>query len=545
MTDPAMQCLSKVELRVECKNLLNKDVTSKSDPCAVLFIYSGNSWEEIGRTENIKNCLDPIFSTPFMIDYYFEKVQKIRFSIYDIDNKSPSLSDDDFLGQMECTLGQVVSSSPYTSVLSAKNGKKMDHGSITVRAEEMKGNAANQTILMTFRATKLDNKDVFGKSDPYLEISKSGDGGSWQIVHRTEVIKNTLDPAWRPITISMASLCGGDLDKTLKIDVCDWDNDGSHDLIGGFTTCVNDMLKAQQKEVSWQCINPKKQAKKKHYTHSGVVILSSCQITQEYSFLDFVFGGLQVNLTVGIDFTASNGDPREPTSLHYMNPYEPNEYLQAIMSVGTVVQDYDSDKMFPALGFGAKVPPEMNISFEFALNFNASNPFCAGIQGIVDTYKAALPQLQLYGPTNAAPIIHHVARFAAAAQQEENIKGASAYYILLLLTDGEITDMDNTRKAIVYASGLPMSLIIVGVGEADFTNMNILDGDDGVLKSPTGEPCQRDVVQFVPFRDFKKSSPAELARHVLAEVPRQVTQYFKLRGIPPNRVGPRPSEPVK
>ena len=81
---------------------------------------------------------------------------------------------------------------------------------------------------------------------------------------------------------------------------------------------------------------------------------------------------------MGIDYTASNGDPRSPQSLHFMNPYEPNEYLQAIQSVGDVVQDYDTDKMFPALGFGAKVPPNMTVSHEFALNFNPSNPFCAG-----------------------------------------------------------------------------------------------------------------------------------------------------------------------
>ena len=66
--------------------------------------------------------------------------------------------------------------------------------------------------------------------------------------------------------------------------------------------------------------------------------------------------------------------------------------------------------------------------------------------------------------------------------------------------------MDDTRKAIVYASDLPMSLIIVGVGGADFTDMRMLDGDDGVLRAPNGEPVKRDIVQFVPFRDFKRVS---------------------------------------
>ena len=37
-----------------------------------------------------------------------------------------------------------------------------------------------------------------------------------------------------------------------------------------------------------------------------------------------------------------------------------------------------SDQMYPALGYGAKIPPNMEVSHCFALNFNASNPFCAG-----------------------------------------------------------------------------------------------------------------------------------------------------------------------
>lgn len=66
--------------------------------------------------------------------------------------------------------------------------------------------------------------------------------------------------------------------------------------------------------------------------------------------------------------------------------------------------------------------------------------------------------------------------------------------------------MADTREAIVRASSLPMSIIIVGVGNADFTDMQILDGDDGILRAPKGEPVLRDIVQFVPFREFKNVS---------------------------------------
>ncbi|XP_043099160.1 copine-7-like [Puntigrus tetrazona] len=182
------------------------------------------------------------------------------------------------------------------------------------------------------------------------------------------------------------------------------------------------------------------------------------------------------------------------------------------------------------LGFGARIPPNYEVSHDFAINFNPEDDECEEIQGVVEAYQNCLPKIQLYGPTNVAPIINRIAKQAAG---KEPIKDASLYHILLILTDGVVTDMADTREAIVRASYQPMSIIIVGVGNADFTDMQILDGDDGVLRSPKGEPVLRDIVQFVPFRDFKTASPAALAKCVLAEVPKQVVEYFSHKAIPP------------
>lgn len=80
------------------------------------------------------------------------------------------------------------------------------------------------------------------------------------------------------------------------------------------------------------------------------------------------------------------------------------------------------------------------------------------------------------------------------------------YFILLIITDGVISDMEETRHAVVQASKLPMSIIIVGVGNADFAAMEFLDGDSRTLRSHTGEEAARDIVQFVPFREFRNVS---------------------------------------
>uniref|UniRef100_A0AAY4DWD5 Copine-3 n=2 Tax=Denticeps clupeoides TaxID=299321 RepID=A0AAY4DWD5_9TELE len=525
----AVQCVSKVELSISCSSLLDKDVGSKSDPLCVLQQSAGDAkWVEVDRTEKVNNCQDPEFSKKIRIDYYFEKVQKLKFGIYDIDNKSVDLGDDDFLGGFECTLGQIVSSRKLTRPLELKPGKPAGKGSITITAEEIKDNRA---IVLEMEAKGLDKKDLFGKSDPFLEFFKKEDDGKWQLVYRTEVIKNNLNPSWKAFSVSLHTFCSGDLNKPIKVHCSDYDNDGSHDLIGIFETNVTQVQTAAHgSPVEFDCIHPEKKQKKKSYKNSGVVRVKSCRIELEYSFLNYIMGGCQINFTVGIDFTGSNGDPRSPDSLHYMSPNGINQYLSAIWSVGLVVQDYDTDKLFPAFGFGAQVPPDFKVSHEFALNFNSSSPYCQGVQGIVDAYRMALPQVRLYGPTNFSPIINHVARIASGAAQQPT---ASQYFVLLIITDGEITDLDQTRQAIVDSSKLPMSIIIVGVGEADFKAMEFLDGDNGVLKSLTGEPVVRDIVQFVPFREFINAPKESLAQTILAEVPSQLVSYFKMRKLSP------------
>jgi len=75
--------------------------------------------------------------------------------------------------------------------------------------------------------------------------------------------------------------------------------------------------------------------------------------------------------------------------------------------------------------------------------------------------------------------------------------------VLLIITDGVISDMFDTVRAIVYASTLPYSIIIVGVGSADFSAMDALDCDSGLLRDRDGHVAQRDIVQFVPFRKFE------------------------------------------
>ncbi|XP_039605791.1 copine-5-like [Polypterus senegalus] len=500
---------TKVEITVSCRNLLDKDTFSKSDPLCVLYIQGIESkqWREFGRTEVIDNTLNPDFVRKYILDYFFEEKQNLRFDLYDVDSKSPDLSKHDFLGQTYCTLGEIVGSpgSRLEKPLSGIPGKKC--GTIILSAEEL-GNCRDSAT-MQFCANKLDKKDFFGKSDPFMVFYRSNEDGTFTICHKTEVVKNTLNPVWQSFSIPVRALCNGDYDRTIKVEVYDWDRDGSHDFIGEFTTSYRELARGQSQFNVYEVVNPKKKMKKKKYVNSGTVTLLSFTVESEYTFLDYIKGGTQINFTVAIDFTASNGNPSQSTSLHYMNPYQMNAYAMALKAVGEIIQDYDSDKMFPALGFGAKLPPDGRVSHEFPLNGNIENPYCNGIEGILEAYHQSLKTVQLYGPTNFAPVVNHVARYAAAVQD------GSQYFVLLIITDGVISDMAQTKEAIVNVSRVILLLC-------------------PLFFSP----------QFVPFRDYIDRtgnhvlSMARLAKDVLAEIPDQFISYMKSRGIKPNPAPP-------
>ena len=94
--------------------------------------------------------------------------------------------------------------------------------------------------------------------------------------------------------------------------------------------------------------------------------------------------------------------------------------------------------------------------------------------------------------------------------------------------------MDKTIDQIVRGSSLPVAIIIVGVGDADFESMEVLDGDEEALYSKSyRQYMAADIVQFVPYNEFKHN-PHLLAKETLMEVPSQLLNYFRKHNIVPH-----------
>ncbi|PAA48095.1 hypothetical protein BOX15_Mlig006534g5 [Macrostomum lignano] len=546
--------VSRVEISVACRKLADMDLTSKSDPMCVLMMCppGTRNYREQDRTEMLKDTLNPDFQHKFVVDFHFEEHQKVMFCLYDIDSHSTQLSDHDFLGQFESTIGELVSRRRVEAPL-AKSPRR--DSTIIITCIELQH--CKEILQMQLCGSQLDKKDFLGKSDPYFEVSKpltpvvdssSSDllRAQWTLVYRSAVVRKNLNPTWQPTQLKLSQMCNGNKSLILRWDCIDWNKRMKHSHIGTFYASVADILREYENSNSRGATSgagARFQLLSRRKKPAGYLVFNRLELLIEDSFVDYIQGGCELLFTVGIDFTASNGNPATPQSLHYIDPSgRLNQYELAITSVGEIVQDYDFRRAFPSFGFGARVPPRGDVNHCFPLTFNDSNPYCAGLAGLLQAYRSCLRSVTLYGPTNFSPIIRHVMQLAQANQSGKQ------YFVLLIITDGIITDFYETKLSIIEASRLPMSIIIVGVGREDFSAMEELDADNKRLQIG-GMIAEADIVQFVPLRDFfRADNPNELSKSaltkaVLEELPDQLCQWMRKRGI---KAGPpvERSQPV-
>lgn len=234
------------------------------------------------------------------------------------------------------------------------------------------------------------------------------------------------------------------------------------------------------------------------------------------------------NLIIGIDFTKSNewtgARSFRRKSLHHigdgMNPYE-----QGISIIGKTLAAFDEDNMIPCYGFGDASTHDQDV-----FSFYPNDRFCQGFEEVLSRYREIVPQLRLAGPTSFAPVIE------MAMTIVENSGGQ--YHVLVIIADGQVTRSVDTRPgqlspqeqktidAIVQASKLPLSIILVGVGDGPWDTMK--EFDDNI-------PARAfDNFQFVNFTEImaKKTSPSrketEFALEALMEIPSQYKATIEL-----------------
>lgn len=207
----------------------------------------GHHFTKIGETETKENTLNPDFSKSIVVDYFFEKIQPVRFEVYD---KDPNKLDD--LGTLETTIGKIAGARNQTFIGDLVNKKGNKRGTIIVRAESVK--SSNNDVVMKLGGKKIANVEgFFGKSDPFFVVSRartqsadaSGSSIEWVRVFETEPVMNNLNPVFNSFSIRYQRLCNSDKYIPLRIEVYDYEKSGKHEYIGAATTTLDSMMQLE------------------------------------------------------------------------------------------------------------------------------------------------------------------------------------------------------------------------------------------------------------------------------------------------------------
>lgn len=204
-------------------------------------------------------------------------------------------------------------------------------------------------------------------------------------------------------------------------------------------------------------------------------------------------------------------------------------YETVMRNVGTIMENYAFQDKFAGFGFGG-IPEYLDsdeVNHCFYINKNPKDPMIDGLESLIKTYKNSLGEVKLWGPSFFSKILENQMKLVKATNQMK----MDMYHILMILTDGVIHDMKESIDNIVKLCEYPISIIVIGIGDADFQNMEILDADDIDLVDSELKKA-RDIIQFVKYNDYA-ADIGLLAEKVLQEVPDQFVEYMLHNKIKP------------
>lgn len=255
-------------------------------------------------------------------------------------------------------------------------------------------------------------------------------------VYNSNVARADLHPVWKETQLDIEAICNGDLDRAMKINIWDHRRGGRHRHMGEFETTINGLLHAKEMDANGEGapFEVRKHEKTVGFcevkraaiiggsngrTHVRASMPSQVQAPEKPEFIDYLTGGCQISLAVAIDFTASNGDPRQEGTPHYFHPpasKEWNDYEKAIFAVGSILAKYDTDQKFPVWGFGAKYNNVVRHCFQCGTEVEVE-----GVQGIMDAYRGVFrTPLTMSYPTKFTEVISTAASYARHEQVSSN-----------------------------------------------------------------------------------------------------------------------------
>uniref|UniRef100_A0A914ECL1 C2 domain-containing protein n=1 Tax=Acrobeloides nanus TaxID=290746 RepID=A0A914ECL1_9BILA len=523
-------------LRFSCVSLTAECTQGVRISVNALVEQGYHSFIEIGQTETVRNRISPNFSRLIPIIFRIDLNQLLKFVIYLVDGSSETIIGK--FGEAELPLFNILSSNGQMSIPilsdSLKPGWSLNSAPLLNVSIDAPETSRNGTILQ-FHGSNLNPNNGF-LTAPYFTLSLLPNDEretKASLLYRSEIVHNTDSPKWQEFLIPTKFLSSSS-ESALEISCYNYNTNSEDTLTGKFTTTLFQLLRGAG-SINRYLLHCAARKKKEEMSIELVKIDSQSNVP---SFVDFLNSGTQLHFTFAIDFTANNGSPNDPHSLHFIHPHQSNVYMRALHSISLSVEKFDKLSRLSLLGFGAKTPPDFEMSQCFALNGDLNNPYIRGFSEAVDLYKRASMSVLQYAPTEYSNVINYVAKHAKASVRAFK---AGFYFVLVILTNGYIKDTRDSIDQIVKASSLPMSIVFVCLGNQKHPIGGGSASNINKLLRPTLKTenltLQRETVTIVESGYGEES---ELPTKVLANIPRQLNLWAIKENMNPSAQVPPP-----
>lgn len=441
------------------------DRFSKPDPFVVVFSKPADQdrWAQVGKTEPLKNTIRAVWKKPIEVKFLgLAARQELKLVVRDDDGWDTS----QLLFETRVPIAQLFQGSTEG---------KLQVGSLWINWELIDQDGSELRFEMS--AKGLRKMDWVTCGDFYGEIRKPTEQGAETILLQTGITKGTKSPNWGLQSLKNVKKI---LQLPLKLEILDQEAGGKkkpQSVEAPVSFLLEDLL--ERKELTLKI------------SSSASVFLRRPVLVERKTFL-MLLPTIQIQVTIAIDFTASNGPKTDVGSLHFQGT-NLNDYEEALETIGGAITPYDVDGTLDLLGFGGIFVGDSKVNHLKELGETK--------QPLVE-YRKTLKTVTLSGPTFMQPIIQRAILRKVTSMQ---------YKVLVILTDGAASDVAKVQTLLAQHQG-PLSIIIVGVGEADFSAMKALD------KCPQ--------TQFVSIHELRWLGRTERAAKILEELPGDIERYF-------------------
>ena len=468
---------------------------------------SSNIFTYFGETEYL-TASTKHYGVTFQFDYFYEREQVFAFHLLTTNN--------DVIATTQLTVMNIITTKhlttkiPITSVTDSNDNEHITH-TLILQCKPITTNTLKCCCVLNMSIT-LKYLNMNRYAELYIVISNINDDRNWRRVYKSneycgKVNETVQLDAIRLNVNQLANVSSNNILISIYI------ASSIKPLSERYVT-LNDLRKSGDDDVTVN-LNDK--------TRSIGVLCIKYKEIHSYTFKELInHKEMVMNFVIAIDFTLSNGKQSERQSLHYLRKNELTKYEKAITSCihvhnncnRTNSSNNSNSSVFYVFGFGAKLPTEIDVNHCFCLNMK-DKPGIKGIKNVLYYYRKAVSVVELSGPTCFAPLLRKMKALIEDDESERN-----CYWVLMVLTDGNVCDWDDCEGLIEEYEGLPVSVVVVGVGKGS--------GNEERMVNKKGKGSERKCLGFVEFEEVERNEGG-LEEEMLRIIPKQVEEYWRLK----------------